>query len=180
MTNGSKIAFETPCGMPVGAAERIAQRMDGHGTRRGDRHAAVERSQQHILACLHVGAVFIGSAQILGDKLNPLETEHSCKRVGLAGNVGLNAVAERIDACGCGDGLGKAFRQLWVEQNAARQEVRMHDADLQLLFRNEDDGVRCRFRAGTGRCRRPPAAARRSLRSCSGRSDRHNSRGSSS
>ena len=30
----------------------------------------------------------------------------------------------------------------------------MHDADLQLLFRNEDDGVRCRFRAGTGRCRR--------------------------
>ena len=137
----------------VGAAERIAQRVDGHGARGSDRHATVERGQQHIFARFHIGAVFIRPAQILGDELNALEAEHSGKGVRFAGDIGLNAVTERIDARGSSDGLGKASRQLRIEQHAARQEVRMHNADLELLFRDEDDGVRRRFRAGAGRGR---------------------------
>ena len=134
----------------VFAAERVTQRMHCRRAGAGNGDAAVERGDLHLTLGVERFGIVAGALDVVEDAVKGVERERVAERVGLVAREALDSVRHGVHAARRGDLARQVLDHARIENDIVGDHRRVHDADLQLLFRHSDDGVRRRFGARPG------------------------------
>jgi len=130
-------------------AQRIGQRVHRRGIHGPQAEPAIQAGEGHPLARLHIVPMGDGTLQIAARQADAFQGVQIDHRVREAVHVGFDAVNQRVHAGRGRDGRRDRARQGGIDVSGIGNQVRAHDALLEVLSDVEQDGVRGHFAAGS-------------------------------
>ena len=136
----------------VHTAEVVCNRMDIADIGSCERHARIERSEQHIVSCLDVFPVVIGSFKVIKNQF--------CRFFGILegglhialADISFDRVGQRVETCGRGDFRRKTDGKFGVKHRKFRAQAGVVNRIFFVCLRVGNDRGKRGFRAGARRC----------------------------